>query len=924
MTDEVFVRFGGDASGLVDASNKASDAVERSTTRMASSYTGLDGAAERAQAAVRRAMDGFGDIINKYDAAGAKVRGLESDLQRMYAALRSGGLDAEQTRAANGAIERISGELAKAKAESEAFKLAGEGAMQAVGEGANLMANMTVRARTEMIVMAHEALQGRFSRMPGSFMVLAEQMGNVGHSMLAMAGYAAVAVGSIALLAKAFNDGAAEENAMNRAMEMTSNYAGMTDSSMRELASSISETTDATIGQAKALVTDLVQSGQIASGAVATVAQVAAEWADKTGQDVDKLTPKLIAMFHDPAKAAENLNSTMHFLTVAQMDQIRTLEELGDKEQAQVELANLLKQHLDSVQHSVGLLSFMWDKLKKSASDAWDSMMGMGRAETTQEKLADINKQLAAWGGAGNAAAAAKGTSSEQDVNRLLAQRADLMRQLNTQQAQAKQQSANAAENERLQEDMDYARRHSHLSNIISLEHQLDRLKADAGKFHGQDEQVRQDAIKSIEQQIANEKKRGEGHKTKGHKTDVVGQWRDQLDQMLLDQKAFGSQSTALEVQYWQQRVNETKAGTREHQAAVRALYTALRAQQSEQDRAAKQSSKDKLDQATAEANAEIAAKQHQVDMAKENDNFLVQSGQMNKKQQLLDEIGFENTIFALREKLLNQELGLMDKETQAWRQQKLKIEQLEQQHQLKILQLQHQADLQRTNDYKGLNTQMATLWNQGTQSMMSSTLTWANAERAVGMKLAGWFMSDVVMKNVQSWLAGELMKRGASEATFALFGLQSDAAAIKTVATKSTEATSVVLANAAEGASGAAASVSAIPGVGWAMVPAVFAATMGMIKGATSSIPSAAGGFDIPSGLNPITQLHEREMVLPAKYADAIRGMAAGGSSGGGDIHMHVHTQSTQDFAQFIARNSHTLGPAVRRMGRNFTPTNT
>jgi len=44
--------------------------------------------------------------------------------------------------------------------------------------------------------------------------------------------------------------------------------------------------------------------------------------------------------------------------------------------------------------------------------------------------------------------------------------------------------------------------------------------------------------------------------------------------------------------------------------------------------------------------------------------------------------------------------------------------------------------------------------------------------------------------------------------------------------------------------------------------------------------LASAAGGYDIPSGINPVTQLHEREMVLPAQYADVIRSMAGGGSS--------------------------------------------
>jgi hypothetical protein len=45
-------------------------------------------------------------------------------------------------------------------------------------------------------------------------------------------------------------------------------------------------------------------------------------------------------------------------------------------------------------------------------------------------------------------------------------------------------------------------------------------------------------------------------------------------------------------------------------------------------------------------------------------------------------------------------------------------------------------------------------------------------------------------------------------------------------------------------------------------------------------STPSAADGYDIPAGVNPMTQLHEKEMVLPAKYADTIRTMT--GTDGG------------------------------------------
>lgn len=60
--------------------------------------------------------------------------------------------------------------------------------------------------------------------------------------------------------------------------------------------------------------------------------------------------------------------------------------------------------------------------------------------------------------------------------------------------------------------------------------------------------------------------------------------------------------------------------------------------------------------------------------------------------------------------------------------------------------------------------------------------------------------------------------------------------------------------------------------------------ASAGMTAGL--AIASAEGGYDIPAGANPVTQLHEKEMVLPKAQAEVIRGLAArGGAAGGGVI---------------------------------------
>lgn len=92
---------------------------------------------------------------------------------------------------------------------------------------------------------------------------------------------------------------------------------------------------------------------------------------------------------------------------------------------------------------------------------------------------------------------------------------------------------------------------------------------------------------------------------------------------------------------------------------------------------------------------------------------------------------------------------------------------------------------------------------------------------------------------------------------------------------------------NAAKAASGAYSAMASIPYVGPVLGAAAAAATFAGVMAFGSGMPSAAGGWDIPAGVNPVTQLHEREMVLPAEQADAIRGMAGGGGSAGQPIEL-------------------------------------
>jgi len=80
-----------------------------------------------------------------------------------------------------------------------------------------------------------------------------------------------------------------------------------------------------------------------------------------------------------------------------------------------------------------------------------------------------------------------------------------------------------------------------------------------------------------------------------------------------------------------------------------------------------------------------------------------------------------------------------------------------------------------------------------------------------------------------------------------------------------------------------AASAALKIPVIGMGLAAAVRVmgyASAGVVIGTT--IASAEGGYDIPSGVNPVTQLHEKEMVLPKAQAEVIRGLATNGGAGG------------------------------------------
>lgn len=74
-------------------------------------------------------------------------------------------------------------------------------ALEAEAAAAGHAATMNAGVTREVIVLAHEMVQGRFSRIPGSLMVLAERMGGVSLATWGVVGAVAIAAGALAYFA---------------------------------------------------------------------------------------------------------------------------------------------------------------------------------------------------------------------------------------------------------------------------------------------------------------------------------------------------------------------------------------------------------------------------------------------------------------------------------------------------------------------------------------------------------------------------------------------------------------------------------------------------------------------------------------------------------------------------------------------------
>lgn len=328
----------------------------------------------------------------------------------------------------------------------------------------------------------------------------------------------------------------------------------------------------------------------------------------------------------------------------------------------------------------------------------------------------------------------------------------------------------------------------------------------------------------------------------------------------------------------------------------------------------------------------------HKLEMEKDAADQALAAGRISQLERLDMEIEFENRRYQIAYDALQERIALAEQDPTysqtAIDKLKAQMGELGQGHERTQAKNEGKRENQRRKDAPNVMEMLQdggkNVWQEAQQQMGQAFTAMLTRAQSFRQAMNGFFKSmgqTFIQEMVTKPLMG-LMRRMVQESAIykMIFGTKETletAASAKTAATKATETTAVVSSNAVQAASGAAASQASIPYVGpilaVAAMAAMMAAVMGLMGGGggsqttttTTRIPSAAGGWDIPAGINPLTQLHENEMVLPAEHAQTIREMA--GQQGGSDSTIIINSTG----GDFIHKND--LAKLLKQMKRDF-----
>lgn len=370
MSNETVVRVTADASGYTSGIDKARRSAEQFIASQDAAAARTKAAQDAISEAVANGSQASTRQINAFITALAKQAEVAGKSGAEIRAMQAAQLGVSG--AAQGYIEKI----ASATSHTEGLNFA------------------TAGARRELLVLAHEASQGNWTRFGGSLMVLGERV----DAMSLIFSSAGAAVAGAALIVGAFGlaaiKGAMQSEALNHSLQMTGGFAGIAEGQFNALSKTLADAEHTGIGKARDVLQSLVSTGQFTGDALVQVGSAAISMAKLSDASAEDVAKDFAKMADGVIKWVDEHNKQYHFLSAAQYDHIRLLEEEGQKQQAMAETGKLIDAAMQSQVTNLGFAQRAWRSIGEAASQAWDKMLGLGRTDTPEDKIARLQEKI--------------------------------------------------------------------------------------------------------------------------------------------------------------------------------------------------------------------------------------------------------------------------------------------------------------------------------------------------------------------------------------------------------------------------------------------------------------------------------------------------------------------------------------------------
>lgn len=810
------------------------------------------------------------DLQSKFAVARAEVSGLTSELNKLAKESAKGTIDT----AGQARLQQLAGDLLHAK--SQAGQYAAEMAKAGIstsgftsklqqGHGAISTATREFRA------LFDELTSGRTQNTPGTLAIIAQRVLGLGPAALAsIAGVGAIAAGLGYLAYRAIEASHALDT-----MHVSGLRAGndVARSQFEQLVAQLSRLPGVSESSAQEIVRALSGVPSMTFDALAASARLAAEQMRQTGGEA-KEVGKNLAQALDPARSAVDLAKSIGGLTQAQVNEAIAADRSQNVHAVLAEKIALLnvqaakaRGETDEYTHTLGqsiVKTFAWlglaqqgmkaseitAALKKDEADAWTK---------SAEAVTKANSALAASPGQ-----APLVYDQGSVIDRMREKLAELAATwdgtqsglLTKQRAIASQMLGEAQKNSK-----DY----------IAIQQEMARL----------DVQIRQAAG-----------------------TEILASTRAQLAQTSGDISLSAIQRLEAERTTWEQVLAGDRLTAAQRVEVQRSLNQSIATLNKERQAQAQAIARSDTDTDLAIARLKIEAKRNALDVD-------VQANRVAADQKLAILRDLTNQEYQLNLQALNDQLENLRAQPLEYERVYNQIRELKARNVLDLAALDKQASIDATKQAKD----QLTAWRgvvqgitQAEDQLVTNVLT---GRRTLGQSLLR-LGADLLTKEIQQDLQAmttklllaqseEAAKKAMSEGGFlyhllfeqrktaATVAGETERAAAQTAGAKAGLGISVTTAlkdiaiNAYRAMAGAYAAIAGIPYVGPFLAPATAAAAGYAVFKFAQNITSAEGGYDIPAGTNPMVQTHEREMILPRKYADAVREMTEGGRRGGG-----------------------------------------